>query len=297
MVQGLGNAMIWAPALTLVVLTSSNAKRNQNISLYTTITSVGMTLGPTIGTLSNAILGMRNTFFLATGMALIGVPLSSRLLQKRKSIFSSDYDNPKSNPKFSLNSLREIFSQKTVAVAFAGYVAISYVYSILIAYGTIYAKDSLEINQNLIPLLFVGFNVVVLIARFFLGTLIKHVDKKRIITLSLLNTVLMIILLTLGNQLMFVLGFTLLGISHGLIYPTGAMLVAEATDIKKLNVANAFYMTMWDIGAFTGPTTCSFIVAFGLQTTLAASLIVPLVILGLNLTLWRDKNLNKAPND
>lgn len=289
MIQGLGNAMIWAPNLTLIVLSSSNIRRDRNISWYTTITSIGMTLGPTIGTLSNSILGMRNTFFLATGVALIGVLSGLFLFQKRNSLLSSDYDAPESNPKLSLNSLREIFSEKTIAVAFTGYLAISYVYSVLIAYGTIYARDILRINENLIPLLFVGFNTVVLIARFSLGRLVKYLGKRQIIVIALFNAICMITLLTVGNQQLFVLGFTLLGLSHGLIYPTGAMLVAEATDQKKLNITNAFYMTMWDVGSFTGPTTTSLIVAFSIQTALVSSIIVPLTVVGLNLTLWRKK--------
>lgn len=289
MIQGLGNAMIWAPNLTLIVLSSSNIRRDRNISWYTTITSIGMTLGPTIGTLSNSILGMRNTFFLATGVALIGVLSGLFLFQKRNSLLSSDYDAPESNPKLSLNSLREIFSEKTIAVAFTGYLAISYVYSVLIAYGTIYARDILRINENLIPLLFVGFNTVVLIARFSLGRLVKYLGKRQIIVIALFNAICMITLLTVGNQQLFVLGFTLLGLSHGLIYPTGAMLVAEATDQKKLNITNAFYMTMWDVGSFTGPTTASLIVAFSIQTALVSSIIVPLTVVGLNLTLWRKK--------
>lgn len=289
MIQGLGNAMIWAPNLTLIVLSSSNIRRDRNISWYTTITSIGMTLGPTIGTLSNSILGMRNTFFLATGVALIGVLSGLFLFQKRNSLLSIDYDAPESNPKLSLNSLREIFSEKTIAVAFTGYLAISYVYSVLIAYGTIYARDILRINENLIPLLFVGFNTVVLIARFSLGRLVKYLGKRQIIVIALFNAICMITLLTVGNQQLFVLGFTLLGLSHGLIYPTGAMLVAEATDQKKLNITNAFYMTMWDVGSFTGPTTASLIVAFSIQTALVSSIIVPLTVVGLNLTLWRKK--------
>ncbi len=288
MIQGLGNAMIWAPALTLIVLSSSNTRRDRNISWYTTITSIGLALGPTIGTLSNSIVGMRNTFFLATGVALMGVPLSFILFQKRNSLLSSDYDAPNSNPKLSLSGLRGIFSDKAIAVAFTGYLAISYVYSILIAYGTIYARDILRINANLIPLLFVGFNIVVLFTRFSLGRLVKYLDKRQIIVSALFNTVCMITLLTFGNQQLFVLGFTLLGISHGLIYPTGAMLVAEATDQKKLNITNAFYMTMWDVGSFAGPTTSSLVVAFSIQTALVASIIVPLTIVGLNLTLWRE---------
>jgi len=151
LIQGLGNAMIWAPCMTLVILISSDARRNENIGRYTTVTSLGMTIGPTIGTLGNSILGIRNTFLLASVMALVGFLYSSKLIQRKNSLLSYNNGVPESKPRFSSSSLREILSNKTIKITFTAYLAVCYVYNILVAYGTIYAKDTLKIGENYIP--------------------------------------------------------------------------------------------------------------------------------------------------
>lgn len=295
LIQGMGNALIWAPSMTLVALISSQGKRNENISKYTTITSLGMTLGPTIGTLSNTILGMRNTFLFASVMALAGLLSGIGLIQKRNSLFNDDNEVQESEPGFSSNNLRKILSNKTIRITFTSYIANCFVYSILVAYGTLYAKDTLKIDGNFIPLLFVGFNIIVLATRFLLGRLMHYVDKRMIIVISLVNSVCMMTILSLGNTVIFITAFALLGISHGLIYPIGAMLVAESVDSKNLGIANALYLTMWDIGNFIGPPISSQIIIASnnsIQPALLSSTLLPIIGLILNFV-WREKPLSK----
>ena len=136
--------------------------------------------------------------------------------------------------------------------------------------------------------MFVGYNIVVLATRFLLGRIIEHVGKKKTLIIAVLNSICMVTLLSLGNPTIFIISFSLLGISLGLVYPTGAMLLAEAVDQTNLNLANSLYLTMWDIGCFIGPFTSSFIViALGIPVALVTSTILPLIILILNFTLWR----------
>lgn len=294
LIQGLGNALIWAPCMTMVAMISSQDKRNENIGRYTTITSVGMTFGPTIGALSDTILGMRNTFLFASIIALTGFLSSAWLIQKRNSLFGDDDGTQESGHRFSSTSLKEILSNRTVRRAFVPYLANSFVYSILVAYGTIYAKDNLKISGNLIPLLFVGYNGFVLATRFFLGKLANYVDMKRILTIALVNTICMIIFISLGNTVIFIIAFALLGISHGIIYPIGAMLVAESVDSKNLGIANALYMTMWDIGNFVGPTISSQVITVSnnIPTALLSSTLLPIIGLILSF-MWREKSPSK----
>lgn len=60
-IQGIGNSMLWAPAMTLVTLTSTRESRERDISNYSFLVSVGMSLGPALGSMGVATLGMRNT--------------------------------------------------------------------------------------------------------------------------------------------------------------------------------------------------------------------------------------------
>ncbi|MDQ1279788.1 MAG: hypothetical protein QG670_1050 [Thermoproteota archaeon] len=294
LIQGLGNALIWTPLLTLIAIISSRKQLQQNISSYTTITSVGMAFGPMIGTFSNSIFGIKNTFLCASVIAIIGLLISTKVIRNRKNIFSNEGFKD-SGSKFSSTDLKAVLSNKTIRLPFISYLANSFVYSILVAYGTIYAI-SLGINENLIPLLFVGYNVIVLATRFFLRRIMRTIDKKNLLIIALVNTVCMMVIMSFANTLVFILAFALLGFSHGIIYPLGAMFVAESIDTKNLGVANAFYTTMWDVGNFIGPAASSQVIVAAnnsIPPALLFSTSLPIVGLILNFV-WREKTVSKS---
>ena len=61
--------------------------------------------------------------------------------------------------------------------------------------------------------------------------------------------------------MLFALFFFILGISHGVIFPVGAMILADNISRKLLAIANALYTTSWDTGSTLGPIVTAPLVA------------------------------------
>jgi MFS family permease len=70
--QGIGSSMFWAPGMTLIALISSKDRLEQDLSNYSFLISIGMSLGPAIGSMSVAVLGTRYSFFLSALILLSG---------------------------------------------------------------------------------------------------------------------------------------------------------------------------------------------------------------------------------
>jgi EmrB/QacA subfamily drug resistance transporter len=77
--QGLGAAMIFAPALALIVDAFPRSQRGQALGTNALIVSLGVTAGPTLGGLITGSLGWRWIFFVNVPLGIIGLLLARRV--------------------------------------------------------------------------------------------------------------------------------------------------------------------------------------------------------------------------
>jgi EmrB/QacA subfamily drug resistance transporter len=77
--QGLGAALIFAPALALIVDAFPRSQRGQALGLNALIVSLGVTAGPTLGGLITESLGWRWIFFVNVPLGLIGLLVARRV--------------------------------------------------------------------------------------------------------------------------------------------------------------------------------------------------------------------------
>ena len=277
--QGIGNSMFWAPGMTLIALISSRGRLERDLSNYSFLISVGMSLGPAIGSMSVAAFGARYSFFLSALIMLSGFILGTLLIRKRQyfkeKICSSD------SGTISLRQLPRIFSAKPFKTAFLSYATMSFIYGILTAYGTLYFKDSFSVQDGTVAILFFGYNAVIMVSRFGLRKLVNMTSKRNILLFGLMNYIVMLsILATSNNILIFAAAFCLLGLSHGLIYPTGILMVAGSVQTASLAFANSIFLTGWDVGNSLGPIVASPIATqFGTGAALPVAIIAPIVSL------------------
>jgi EmrB/QacA subfamily drug resistance transporter len=92
--QGLGAALIFAPALALIVDAFPRGQRGQALGLNALIVSLGVTAGPTAGGLITDSLGWRWIFFVNVPLGLIGLLLSPRVFRFAKGARSRAFDLP-----------------------------------------------------------------------------------------------------------------------------------------------------------------------------------------------------------
>jgi MFS family permease len=286
-IQGFCNAMIWPSTLTMVALMVKDQRRDQAISRYTSAISIGMFAGPLVGSLSISIMGMRNTFLLSAGVSMISFLLGLMLLRFRTRIVTTLNDNEE-NGKLA-GSFSHVVTSRSFWSAASVLIGLSFVFGILQAYGTLHAKDIYQVPDAEIALVFFGYNGVAMIARILLGRLLAITTKERILGFSLVNLAIMLFLLVSNSSFpLFTLWFSLLGVSHGVIFPVGAMVLAEQLPRGFLSGANALYTTAWDIGATLGPlVTASLVVQYTYRESLIVASIMPLLVFAAFILLCR----------
>lgn len=285
--QGIGNSMFWAPGMTLIALMSSKENLEKDLSNYSFIISIGMSLGPALGSISVAILGARNSFLLSSTIMLTGFILGIFLIKNRE-LFREKLNSTNLSEN-SLKDLPSVISNNAFKTAFLSYISLSFVYGILVAYGTLYFKDAFNVQDEMVAVLFFGYNLVIMFARFGLRKLINMTSKRNIFLFSLINYIFMLLIMGASNSyLIFIGAFCLLGLSHGLIYPTGILTIAGAVQSINLAFANSIYLTGWDIGNSIGPlVSAPFATNYGTRTTLFIALIGPIFTLVTILLLFK----------
>jgi EmrB/QacA subfamily drug resistance transporter len=92
--QGLGAALIFAPALALIVDAFPRSQRGQALGLNALIVSLGVTAGPTLGGLITDNLGWRWIFFVNVPLGLIGLFVARRVFRFAGGARSRQFDLP-----------------------------------------------------------------------------------------------------------------------------------------------------------------------------------------------------------
>jgi EmrB/QacA subfamily drug resistance transporter len=92
--QGLGAALIFAPALALIVDAFPRTQRGQALGMNALIVSLGVTAGPTLGGLITDSLGWRWIFFINVPLGLIGLLVARRVFRFGGGARSRRFDVP-----------------------------------------------------------------------------------------------------------------------------------------------------------------------------------------------------------
>ena len=264
--EGFAFALYGTTALTLCsVLSRSPSERDSSIVAYTSSLALGMMAGPALGSLAVTGLGLRNTFFLA---ALF--PASAIILV---SFFIRGSDILLTPGKRRQPPLMDIWKNKAFLSAVCVYWAFAILYSVILAYATIYAREGLSLASNQVALLFFGYFSMTALGRLFIGRLVGWIGKRKALALSAANAIALSVAMSNSNSTsIFALAFVLIGVSHGIIYPTGAMVIADEVGPESLVKANSFYLFSWNLGAIMGPIAASGIaILLGIPAAITAS--------------------------
>jgi predicted MFS family arabinose efflux permease len=270
--HGFGETLFAISALTFSSSISSTVSREEAIGKYTLTYAFGMMTGPAISTLSVVAFGMRGTFFFASTLAFLGVACAIVLVRKAP-FDSTDFSNKKQD----FTTVSRALSNRVFRSSLFAYFAISFAYAIMLTYVPIYVREKFNFTSEQVTLLFFAYYLVMFIVRFIIGRLLKLLEKGRILMLGLLNAVCMLWLMSISPPIFFTIAFSLQGLSMAVIFPTGAMRIADTVNQSELVLANSFYMLGWDLGFIISPNLLSLIVAsFGVPYALAIAALLPL---------------------
>jgi len=287
-IHGLGSAMYVTSALTFTALIVNPESRDLALAKYTAFVSIGLAIGPTLGSFCVTLLGVKGTIAFSIIPALFAFLLSFHFLRNPIAHRISINDNE----KFNFKVFVKVLSNKAFNVAFFSYFAFSFIYGLILAYAPIYVKESFGFMDKEVALLFFEYFIFTMLARLLLSKAIDFLGRNRLLLVGLMNSVLATLTIGLAKiPWAFILIFGLFGLSHGIVYPTAAMIVAKAVKPEELFLTNSLYLLAFDLGGSIGPILMApLATSFGIQIALTISSLLPISAI---ITLISNKEIFK----
>jgi len=269
LVHGLGFSLFSTMGLTLASLISSEDELTETLGRYTLLIALGLVFGPAFGAISISLLGQHRTFILSSFIAFSGVLLSSFLGRRGIRRDSTQLET------VCLREVPQVLTSRPFQRAFLAYFAFAFMWGVVLGYVPVRAQQDFQIIEAQITLLFFGYFLVLVSSRFFVGRLVGRFGEERVLTTGLLaGGVFTLLVSATVNPIHFSIAFVLLGVSHGIIFPTSAMIIAKNALPKNLVLANSLYLVSFDSGAMIGPLIASGVATlWGIRSALAVSAI------------------------
>lgn len=266
--HGFAYAFIGTASLILAALTISSIERDKGVGTYTASLSLGLLAGPAITTFSIPLFGVSNTFYFASLMGFVGV-FAAFFLNRRVSSIEENWQI------IGVVVSREALKSKISAItrnrmfdtALIGTFAFFVLFGVILAYAPLYAKETLNLDDQSISVLFLLYYIATTVARFSIGRIVGKVNKSTLMILCVMLASLFSFALTIFvDDVVFAGIFILIGAVQGVLFPAGSMLIAEYVQPSRNVLANSLYMMGIDIGQGIAPLiTASVIVEYGLE--------------------------------
>lgn len=251
--------------ITSASLLPDRRTRERLLNIYTLSLSISLILGPAIESFILKYYSLRESFLLLTALpvlALVITPLV-KFPEETSDYSPITYSNVLSNPGFI-----------TAVLNIATY---NVVFSFLMAFGGIYARDSFGVSYSMVEILFSLFFVASFLSRLYLS--IKPAERLwPFMGNAVLLTVIGVVMIGFtNNYLVYTAALLVLGIPHGITYPLSVVAISRAFKPQHRNTANSlFFSFMMLIGIFTPMVTGYIADLIGIRNTFIV-LILPVI--------------------
>ena len=263
--------------LTLAGLsTSREQEMATTVAKYAAALALGLMVGPAIATVSVTFYGVADTLFVAFLTSIPAVFFTLLFIRATKGIWIGHVTRRISRVDF-----RRLISRLGLQIASITFFLFSFAYSVFIAYAPIVAGLGYNLPNNVITSLFFGYFLVTFSLRMILSRLLERASMQKLLFTSLLVVSFALMLMGISsNPILFAVGFELMGVGHGFIFPLTAALVARSIPPHRRINGNAIYLASWDVGALIGPLTAAFLSLYiQPQFILLAMTPIPLIAL------------------
>ena len=288
--QGLAYAFIGTASLILAALTISSVERDRGMGTYTASLSLGLLAGPAITTFSIPLFGVSNTFYFAGLMGFIGI-FAALFLNRKLSLIEKNWQiiDVAANREAFKSKISTIMRNKGFGIAFVGIFAFFILFGVILAYAPLYAKETLNFNNEYISMLFLLYYAATTVMRLSIGRIVGRVSKPTLMTLATLFAALFSFALAIfTDEFVFAGIFASIGAIQGVLFPVGSMLIAEHIHPSRNILANSLYMMGIDVGQGIAPLiTAGVAVQHGLKYSFmisaAVSVAAALLLIWLNM--------------
>ncbi len=253
--------------ITSASLLPDRRARERLLNIYTLSLSVSLILGPAIESLILKYYGLRESFLFFTVFPILALAIAFFIKFPEESLAGD-----------SALSTSAVLSNPGFITAVLNIATYNVVFSFLMAFGGIYARDTFNISYSMVEILFSLFFVTSFLGRLYLS--IRPAERlwpymASAVTMTAIGV--LIIVLT-NNPLIYAIALLILGIPHGTTYPLSVVSISRAFKPQHRNAANSlFFSFMMLIGIIT-PTITGYIAdLIGIRSTFIV-LIPPVLI-------------------
>jgi MFS family permease len=269
-VHGIGGGIGGPSTMSYFSDTISKEQSGRGMAFYGISVALSMLFGFMIGGFMSAYIGYRTLFF-SIGLIMIGMSLVTTVLPEGY-VSSMKRDTLREEARILWNTVIE----KVTLFPYLSILAISFNLGIITAsYAVILGDFGRE--PSLVGILLALMVVFSLLVHYPAGVLSDKVGKSFITATGLTITSLSFVVLSVSiDQLYSVLGMVLLGVGHGLIFPTSGALVRDRTSGDTRGLATGFFYALNVAGVAIGaPLSGFFYEVFGWQSAMILGILIP----------------------
>ena len=234
-----GSATVGVNTMAVDIIPES--RRGEGLGIFTASTSAAMAIGPSVALMFyEAGMEFGAIFITASLTGLAGFLCASLIKAPLRERFSSECFSPKS-------------LLLSVAVPEAAIMALlSFGYGIVTVYLSVYAKEEVGITSG------TGYYFSILAAglvasRLMSAYLLRNGRYVKIFSLGIASVIVSFFIVAfIHNPVAFFISAAFMGVGYGLITPTAQTMIVNMAEDTERGVANATYLTFFDIGVGSG---------------------------------------------
>ncbi len=265
--SGFSFGLIMPNIITAAGLFNDRKTRERALSIYTISLSISLILGPTIASFVLRYFPIGDAFLFFVPFGIISSALSPflRFPEEKKS-----------------NAHVKVFSNNGFMAAVFGILSYNIIFAVLTAFGGIFARSQLHVSLSLANTIFAVFFLFSFASRLYMSFRPPR-DLWHYLGTAMMITFIGSILIFLSSDLfIYLIAYIILGIPHGVTYPTSIISISRSFDESSRNVANSyFFSVMMSIGIIM-PILGGYIIKYiGFRTLFLyiAPLIIVLMVL------------------
>lgn len=234
-----GSATVGVNTMAVDIIPES--RRGEGLGIFTASTSAAMAIGPSVALMFyEAGMEFGAIFITASLTGLTGFVCASLIKAPIRERFSSERFSPK-------NLLLSVAVPEAAIMAL-----LSFGYGIVTVYLSVYAKEEVGITSG------TGYYFSILAAglvasRLMSAYLLRNGRYVKIFSLGIASVIVSFFIVAfIHNPVAFFISAAFMGVGYGLITPTAQTMIVNMAEDTERGVANATYLTFFDIGVGSG---------------------------------------------
>lgn len=253
--------------ITSASLLPDRRARERLLNIYTLSLSISLILGPAIESVILRYVSLKQSFMYFEAFPLLALAIS----------FLVRF--PREDEGGDAVSMFRVLSNPGFIAAVINIATYNIVFSYLMTFGGIYARDAFSMSYSQVELLLSSFFITSFLGRLYLS--IKPAERLwpyMAASVAMSVTGLALAYIT-QNPIIYVVALLILGIPHGLTYPLSVVSISRAFRPEERNAANSIFFSFMMLIGIVTPGIMGYVAdSVGLRNSFAV-LIPPVLIL------------------